>query len=229
MSLCAIKRFLGSLVLATLGILLQGCGLVYDAVELIHPLTRDELSSICSRARLRVGISVEPFRPFVFPAVYTDEGIRAAVEIRRRHPGVAVLVLSQYVEERYAADLLSGPVSGVGYLLKDRVMHTGEFLIALRRVATGGSAVDAEVVSQLVGRSRHRTELAALTPRERDVLTGMAEGLSNNGIAEQLVVSPGAVEKHISNMFLKLGLEPEDRAHRRVLAVLTYLRETGAA
>ncbi len=158
------------------------------------------------------------------PPTHTDEGIRAAIEIRRRHPGVAVLVLSQYVEERYAAELLGSDVSGVGYLLKDRVIDVRDFLVALRRVAAGGSAVDAEVVRQLLSRSRRANELERLTPRENEVLRLMAEGLSNAGIAEHLVISHGAVEKHISNVFAKLGLEPEDHSHRRVLAVLTRLR-----
>lgn len=158
------------------------------------------------------------------PPTHTDEGLRAAIEIKRRYPGTAVLVLSQYVEERYAGELLTGDVSGVGYLLKDRVIAVDDFLASLRRVAAGGSAVDAEVISQILGRSRRGGELDRLTPREREVLTLMAEGLSNAGIAERLVVSAGAVEKHISNVFMKLGLEPEDGAHRRVLAVLTYLR-----
>jgi len=158
------------------------------------------------------------------PPTHTDEGLRAAIEIRRYHPGVAVLVLSQYVEERYAGELLTGDVAGVGYLLKDRVIAVDDFLAALRRVAAGGSAIDAEVVSQILGRSRRSTELDRLTPREREVLTLMAEGLSNSGIAERLVISGGAVEKHISNVFMKLNLEPGDTAHRRVLAVLTYLR-----
>lgn len=158
------------------------------------------------------------------PPTHTDEGLRAAIEIRRRYPQIAVLVLSQYVEERYASDLLAGDVSGVGYLLKDRVIDVNDFIVSLRRVAAGGSAVDAEVVSQILGRSRRASELDRLTPREREVLNLMAEGLSNTGIAERLVVSGGAVEKHISNVFAKLGLEPEDGAHRRVLAVLTYLR-----
>ena len=158
------------------------------------------------------------------PPTHTDEGLRAAVEIRRRSPHVAVLVLSQYVEERYAAELLDGDVAGVGYLLKDRVIDVNQFLEALRRVAGGGSAVDAEVISQILGRSRRSSELDRLTPREREVLELMAEGLSNAGIAERLVVSGGAVEKHISNVFMKLDLELEDRAHRRVLAVLRYLR-----
>jgi DNA-binding NarL/FixJ family response regulator len=157
------------------------------------------------------------------PPTHTDEGIRAAIEIRRLHPEVAVLVLSQYVEERYASDLLSGDTSGVGYLLKDRVVDVDDFVAAVRRVAAGGSAVDAEVVRQLIGRTSR--ELDRLTPRELDVLELMAEGLSNSGIAERLVVSLGAVEKHISNVFTKLGLDPETSAHRRVLAVLTYLAE----
>jgi len=155
------------------------------------------------------------------PPTHTDEGIRAAIEIRRTHPTIAVLVLSQYVEERYASDLLSGDTSGVGYLLKDRVVDVDDFVAAVRRVAAGGSAVDAEVVRQLIGRTSR--ELDRLTPREFEVLGLMAEGLSNSGIAERLVVSLGAVEKHISNVFTKLGLEHETAAHRRVLAVLTYL------
>ncbi len=158
------------------------------------------------------------------PPTHTDEGLRAAIEIRRRHPDVAVLVLSQYVEERYAGELLTGDVAGVGYLLKDRVIDVDDFLVSLRRVAGGGSAIDAEVVSQILGRSQRTRDLDRLTPREREVLTLMAEGLSNGGIAQRLVISHGAVEKHISNVFMKLGLDVEESGHRRVLAVLTYLR-----
>jgi DNA-binding NarL/FixJ family response regulator len=158
------------------------------------------------------------------PPTHTDEGLRAAIEIRRRHPDVAVLVLSQYVEERYAGELLTGDVAGIGYLLKDRVIDVDDFLVSLRRVAAGGSAIDAEVVSQILGRSQRTSDLDRLTPREREVLTLMAEGLSNGGIADRLVVSHGAVEKHISNVFMKLGLDVEESSHRRVLAVLTYLR-----
>ena len=161
------------------------------------------------------------------PPTHTDEGIRAAIEIRRRYPKVAVLVLSQYVEERYAADLLRGDVSGLGYLLKDRVMDVGDFVATLRGVAAGASVVDTEVVSQLLRRTRHTSELDRLTPREREVLTAMAEGMSNGAISAHLVISAGAVEKHISNVFAKLGLEPTDGVHRRVLAVLTYLRDSG--
>ena len=159
------------------------------------------------------------------PPTHTDEGIRAAVQIRQNHPAVAVLVLSQYVEERYAADLLSGDTSGVGYLLKDRVVDIDDFVGSVRRVAAGGSAVDAEVVRQLIGRTARVSELDRLTPREFEVLGLMAEGLSNGGIAERLDVSLGAVEKHISNVFTKLDLEHEQTAHRRVLAVLTYLAD----
>jgi len=157
------------------------------------------------------------------PPTFTDEGIKAALEIRRAHPTVAVVVLSHYVEERYAAELLVGDTAGVGYLLKDRVVEVGEFLDSVRRVVAGGSAIDAEVVSQILHRSKRARELERLTPREREVLEAMAEGYSNRGIAEHLVISEGAVEKHISSIFTKLELDPEDGVHRRVLAVLTYL------
>ena len=160
------------------------------------------------------------------PPTHTDEGLRAAIRIRRDNPKVAVLVLSQYVEERYAGELLEGNVSGVGYLLKDRVMDVDDFLVSLRRVAAGGSAVDAEVISQILGRSRRASELDRLTPREREVLNLMAEGLSNGGIAERLVISGGAVEKHISNVFTKLDLDIEEGGNRRVLAALRFLRGT---
>jgi DNA-binding NarL/FixJ family response regulator len=157
------------------------------------------------------------------PPTFTDEGLRAAVELRARRPDVPVLVLSQYVEERYATELLSGSTVGIGYLLKERVADVGEFLSAVRRVANGGTALDPEVVSQLLTRSRRGDALAGLTPREREVLGLMAQGLSNTGIAGQLVVSDGAVEKHISAIFAKLSLPASDTDHRRVLAVLTYL------
>jgi DNA-binding NarL/FixJ family response regulator len=157
------------------------------------------------------------------PPTQTDEGIRAAVELRRRQPEIAILILSQYVEERYATDLLSGGSRGVGYLLKDRVADVREFLSAARRVAAGGTAIDPEVVSQLLSR-RHRADmLDELTPREHEVLALMAEGHSNSAIAERLVVTDGAVEKHVRNVFMKLGLPQTDQHHRRVLAVLTYL------
>ncbi len=155
------------------------------------------------------------------PPTFTDEGLRAALVVRTRWPGVGVLVLSQYVEERYATELLSDRPHGVGYLLKDRVADLSEFLDALDRVAAGGSALDPEVVAQLLARSRH--PLAVLTAREREVLALMAEGRSNAAIAAALVVGEGAVEKHINSIFAKLGLAPTDRDHRRVRAVLRYL------
>ncbi len=157
------------------------------------------------------------------PPTFTDEGIKAALAIRAAHAGIAVVVLSHYVEERYAAELLAGDTAGVGYLLKDRVVEVGEFVESVRRVVGGGSAIDPEVVSQILNRSRRARELERLTPREREVLAAMAEGSSNRGIAEQLVISEGAVEKHISSIFAKLDLDPEGGSHRRVLAVLTYL------
>jgi DNA-binding NarL/FixJ family response regulator len=157
------------------------------------------------------------------PPSHTDEGLRAAVTLRRTHPAIGVLVLSQYVEERYATELLAGSSRGVGYLLKDRVADVREFVDAVVRVAGGGTALDPEVVAQLLGRSRKQDVLAGLTPREREVLGLMAEGRTNAAIAGQLVVSDGAVEKHVSNIFSKLGLAPSVGDHRRVLAVLTYL------
>ncbi|HTZ28035.1 MAG TPA: response regulator transcription factor [Streptosporangiaceae bacterium] len=157
------------------------------------------------------------------PPTHTDEGLRAAIELRRDHPGTGVLVLSQYVETRYAARLLEGNAAGVGYLLKDRVADVAEFADALTRVAAGGTALDPEVVSQLVRVSRHAQGVAALTPRERDVLSLMAEGRSNAGIAAALVVSAGVVEKHVASIFGKLGLPPSEADNRRVLAVLRYL------
>ena len=158
------------------------------------------------------------------PPTHTDEGLRAAIELRRRHPGLPVLVFSQYVETRYAAELLGGGADGVGYLLKDRVAHVRELVEALERVAAGGTALDPEVVTQLVGASRRTDQLDTLTPREREVLALMAEGRSNAAIAAALYVTPRAVEKHISNIFMKLDLPESETDHRRVLAVLRYLR-----
>ena len=157
------------------------------------------------------------------PPTHQDEGLKAAVELRARHPHMAILVLSQYVEERYATELLVGDSRGLGYLLKDRVAEVGEFVDAVERVGNGGTALDPDVVTQLLARSRRADPLAALTPREREVLQLMAEGRSNTAIAQALVVSEGAVEKHTSSIFAKLGLAPTDAGHRRVLAVLRYL------
>jgi DNA-binding NarL/FixJ family response regulator len=158
------------------------------------------------------------------PPSHTDEGLRAAREIRERHPGTAVLVLSQYVETDYALDLLADNAEGVGYLLKDRVSDLAEFAGAVRRVAEGGSALDPAVVAQLVGRNRKDDPLDRLTPRKREVLELMAEGRSNQAISERMVVTERAVEKHVTSIFGKLRLPTDAADHRRVLAVLAYLR-----
>ena len=160
------------------------------------------------------------------PPTFTDEGLRAAITLRREYPGTAVLMFSQYVETRYAARLLAGGAAGVGYLLKDRVADVAEFSSALARVAAGGTALDPEVVSQMVGTSPWAASVSALTRREREVLSMMAEGRSNAAIAAGLVVSPGAVEKHVASIFAKLGLPPSETDNRRVLAVLHYLRSS---
>jgi DNA-binding NarL/FixJ family response regulator len=157
------------------------------------------------------------------PPTHTDEGLRAALRLRADHPGTGVLVFSQYIETRYAARLLQGNAAGVGYLLKDRVADVAEFTEALARVAAGGTALDPEVVGQLLGAGRHARGLVTLTPREREVLSLMAEGRSNAGIAAVLVISAGVVEKHVASIFGKLGLPPAEGDNRRVLAVLRYL------
>jgi DNA-binding NarL/FixJ family response regulator len=173
--------------------------------------------------------SVDEHRPDLvvldvrLPPTFTDEGVRAAVAVRGAAPTQPILVLSQYVEERYASELLAADSRGIGYLLKERVADVGDFIEACERVAGGGTVLDPEVVAQLMAR-RRRGPLDDLTPREREVLGLMAEGRSNGGIAAQLVVSDGAVEKHISSIFSKLGLEISDTEHRRVLAVLRYVQ-----
>jgi DNA-binding NarL/FixJ family response regulator len=179
-----------------------------DATALLAAVEREQPDLVIADVRM--------------PPTHTDEGIRAALAIRGQWPDIAILVLSQYVEERYAADLLSANTSSVGYLLKDRVADVAEFLDALRRVAAGGTALDPEVVAQLLLR-RGADPLQALTQRERDVLTLMAEGRSNTEIAAGLVITDSAVSKHINSIFAKLGLHPSDTGHRRVLAVLRYL------
>jgi DNA-binding NarL/FixJ family response regulator len=158
------------------------------------------------------------------PPTQTDEGLRAAQSIREKHPGVGVVVLSQYVEPAYALELLADSAEGVGYLLKDRVADVDEFTAAVRRVGEGGSALDPAVVSELVGRRRREDPLAELTPREREVLELMAEGRSNQAIAQRLVVTERAVEKHVTSIFQKLRLPASGDDHRRVLAVLMFLR-----
>ncbi|MFC0114088.1 response regulator transcription factor [Kibdelosporangium aridum] len=156
------------------------------------------------------------------PPTFTDEGLRAVLRARERTPDLPVLVLSQYVEERYAVELISSGAGGVGYLLKERVADVAEFVDAVNRVARGGTAIDQEVISQLMARGR-RNPIDSLTPREREVLGLMAQGMSNAAIAKSLTVSDGAVEKHVGNIFAKLGLEPSQEEHRRVRAVLAYL------
>jgi DNA-binding NarL/FixJ family response regulator len=183
---------------------------VASAEELLRAIAKDQPDAVVVDVRM--------------PPTFTDEGLRAALVIRERWPETGVLVLSQWVEERYATELVAGRPTGVGYLLKDRVADVSDFLEALSRVADGGSALDPEVVAQLLARSR--SPLGSLTSRERDVLALMAEGRSNSAIAAALVVGAGAVEKHINNIFTKLGLAPGDRDNRRVVAVLRYL-ETG--
>jgi len=158
------------------------------------------------------------------PPTRTDDGLRAAIEIRSQHPCTRVLVLSQYVEERYAVDLIGECAEGVGYLLKDRVGDLDEFADAVRRVGEGGSVLDPEVVTRMLARPRHQNPLDDLSPRERDVLELMAQGRSNQGIAEKLWITESAVEKHVTAIFEKLGLERDFEDHRRVLAVLAFLR-----
>jgi DNA-binding NarL/FixJ family response regulator len=198
---------------------------------LVH-LLADEGHEVVASVEDALGLveAVERERPDVcivdvrMPPTFTDEGLRAAIEIRQRWPGTPVLVLSQYVEERYATELLSDESGAVGYLLKQRVADVRDFLDALERVAAGGNALDPEVVAQLLARARRHPH-DQLTPREREVLGLMAEGLSNAGIARRLVITQGAVEKHVTSIFTKLGLEFAETDHRRVLAVLRYLED----
>lgn len=157
------------------------------------------------------------------PPSFTDEGLRAALELRQSHPGLGILVFSQYVETRYASELLADGAGGVGYLLKDRVADVSDFIEGLRRVASGGTALDPEVVAQLMGISRRAPSIAVLSPREQEVLALMAEGRSNRGIAGVLVISEGAVEKHVASIFMKFDLPVSVDDNRRILAVLRYL------
>ncbi|MGH8997137.1 MAG: response regulator transcription factor [Acidimicrobiales bacterium] len=173
-----------------------------------------------SIARDRPDVAVVDIR---MPPTFTDEGLRAALELRRHDPRLGILLFSQYIETRYAAELLADDAAGIGYLLKDRVADVSDFVEALVRVASGGTALDPEVVTQLLGASRRTDSLAGLSAREREVLALMAEGRSNAAIATALVVSEGAVEKHVANIFSKLDLPVSQSDHRRVLAVLRYL------
>jgi DNA-binding NarL/FixJ family response regulator len=180
----------------------------------------DAVALIDTIGRLQPDLAVVDVR---MPPTNTDEGIRAAVEIRARWPSMGILVLSPYVEDRYATDLLAGDTAGFGYLLKDRVADVRDFVEAVRRVGDGGTALDPEVVAQLLARSRRHDPLERLSPREREVLGLMAEGRSNAAIGLSLVISDGAVEKHVRSIFSKLDLPPTELDHRRVLAVLQWL------
>jgi DNA-binding NarL/FixJ family response regulator len=187
-------------------------GAVWDADALLEAVTRE-----------RPEIAIVDIR---LPPSFRDEGVRAALELREQAPETAILVVSQYVEPTYATELLADGRGGVGYLLKDRIMDVDDFVDAVRRVANGGTALDPEVVAQLFSRQQPDGPLEALTPRELEVLARMAEGRSNAAIAEELVLTVGAVEKHIANILMKLRLPPSESDHRRVLAVLTYLQQT---
>lgn len=195
--------------------------------QLLVDRGHDVIAAVADGDALRAAVAHDPPDVCVvdirMPPSFTDEGLRAAIALRHSHPEVGVLVFSQYVETRYAAELLSGSARGVGYLLKDRVADVREFVDALARVAAGGTALDPEVVAQLLGASRKADTLAALTPREREVLARMAEGLSNAGIAGKLFITERAVEKHVANILTKLQLPQTDTDNRRVLAVLRYL------
>jgi len=185
---------------------------VRDGDALVHAVLLDEPDVAIVDIRL--------------PPTFRDEGLRAALTVRDRRPGTAVLVVSQYVEQEYAAELLADGRGGVGYLLKDRIMDVDDFVDAVRRVAVGGTALDPEVVAQLFSRRQAEGPLERLTPREREVLALMAEGRSNAAIARQLVLTVGAVEKHVASILAKLRLPPSEDDHRRVLAVLTYLQDS---
>ncbi|WP_350274670.1 response regulator transcription factor [Kribbella sp. HUAS MG21] len=200
-------------------ILAEGLSLLLDNSGFeVAAIATDADEFAKAMAEHQVDIAVVDVR---LPPTFTDEGLRAAIEARRLRPGLPVLVFSQYVEEVYAAELLAAGSEGVGYLLKDRVSRVDEFLEAVRRVAAGGTVLDPEVVSQLM--VKRSSPLDRLTPREREVLALMAEGLGNTAIGEKLFISDGAVHKHVGNVFLKLDLPPTDSGHRRVLAVLAYL------
>jgi DNA-binding NarL/FixJ family response regulator len=184
-------------------------GSVDDAVGLVQLVERESPDLVVLDVRM--------------PPTHTDEGIRAALELRARRPELPVLVLSQYVEENYATELLSGDLSGIAYVLKDRVTDVGQFLETIERIADGGTAIDPEVVSQLLARTRRHEPLGDLSPREREVLGLMAEGRTNAAIGATLFITPRAVEKHVKSIFQKLRLPPVESNHRRVLAVLRYL------
>jgi len=207
-------------------LLREGLSLLLRAESIDVVATASDAASFLDVvARERPDVAIVDVR---MPPTHTDEGIVAAVEARRRQPGLAVLVLSAYVEQTFATDLLATGAAGLGYLLKERVGRVEEFLVALQRIADGGTAIDPEVVQQLLTRRTARSALTRLSPREREVLALMAEGLGNAAIGRALVITDGAVHKHIRSIFAKLDLAPDDQADRRVVAVLRYLRDDGA-
>jgi DNA-binding NarL/FixJ family response regulator len=200
-------------------LLRAGLGRLLEDEQMELVAAADDAASFLQEwERTRPDISIVDVR---MPPTHTDEGIRASIELRSRHPEARILVLSQYVEEQYASELLADGNGGIGYLLKERIADVGEFIDAVNRVAGGGTALDPEVVSQLF--ARRRNPIDSLTPRESEVLSLMAQGYTNSAVAEQLTVSSGAVEKHTSSIFSKLNLEPSATDHRRVLAVLAWL------
>jgi DNA-binding NarL/FixJ family response regulator len=192
----------------------------FDVVDAV----RDGDALVHAVAREQPDIAIVDIR---LPPTFRDEGVRAALALRQRVPDLAILVVSQYVELTYATELLSDGRGGVGYLLKDRIMDVADFVDAVQRVAEGGTALDPEVVAQLFSRRRNDEPFDRLTPREREVLGRMAEGRSNAAIAKELVLTVGAVEKHIASIFTKLGLPPSESDHRRVLAVVAYMQRAG--
>ncbi|GAA5177248.1 response regulator transcription factor [Rugosimonospora acidiphila] len=208
-------------------IIAEDAAILRDGLAQLLTLRGHEVAAVGDAAALRAAVGEDPPDAAIvdirLPPTHTDEGLRASVELRRRFPGLGVLLFSQYVETRFVDQLLAEGSAGVGYLLKERVVDIDDFIDALQRVASGGTALDPEVVTQLMGAGRRTKELGALTPREREVLGLMAQGRTNAAIAKQFVVTERAVEKHIANIFTKLGLTASDTDHRRVLAVLRYL------
>lgn len=209
-------------------VLAEDSVLLRDGIVRLLTSAGFEVAAACPDAETFL-VAVDEHRPELvvvdvrMPPTFTSEGIVAALKVRDEHPDTAVMVLSQYVEEQYATELVASRSKGVGYLLKDRVADTGDFVAALRDVASGGTVLDPEVVTQLLTRARHADPLAALTAREREVLDLMAQGRTNSAIGKELYVSDGAVEKHVTSIFTKLDLPPADGDHRRVLAVLRWL------
>jgi DNA-binding NarL/FixJ family response regulator len=208
-------------------VIAEDAAILRDGLAQLLGMRGHDVVAVGDAAALHAAVAAHPADVAVIdirmPPTHTDEGLRAAIELRRRFPGLGILLFSQYVETRFVKQLLAEGSSGVGYLLKERVGDIDEFIDSLNRVASGGTALDPEVVTQLFGVSRRDDGIARLTPREREVLALMAEGRTNSAIAASFVVTERAVEKHIANIFTKLGLVASDSTHRRVLAVLRYL------